>query len=152
MVSKNRDYRGAGDDPFANFRGSEFLGVDPILGILMRCMDKFQRIRSFANTGTLAVKSESFEDAVVDVINYMVLAAGMAQERTRPNETANMAYEMGVQIGIPGLFDIQEEARKIRDEIADDVPIAAPDEPLDANIAYLKSLPESQIPEEPPAT
>jgi hypothetical protein len=150
MVSKNRDYRGAGDDPFANFRGSEFLGVDPLLGILMRCMDKFQRIRSFATTGTLAVKSESFEDAVVDVINYMVLAAGMAKERTGPNENALMAYEMGVQIGIPGLFDIQEEATKLRDEACNDAAafsIAAASE-----AAYLKTLHESAIPEEPPAT
>jgi hypothetical protein len=120
MVAKNRDYRGAGDDPFANFRGSEFLGVDPILGILMRCMDKFQRIRSFATTGTLAVKSESFEDAVVDVINYMVLAAGMAKERE--------ALPHGCVVAEPMTLE----------------------EAMDRNVAYLKSLPESQIPKEPP--
>lgn len=131
MAAKNRDYRGAGDDPFANFRGSEFLGVDPILGILMRCMDKFQRIRSFATTGTLAVKSESFEDAVVDVINYMVLAAGMAEERSGHADAACLG-----------------KTATERQE----TPIVAPNQELAANVAYLKSLPESAVPEEPPAT
>lgn len=143
MVAKNRDYRGATQDPFANFRGSEFLGVDPILGILMRCMDKFQRIRSFATTGTLAVQAESFEDAVVDVINYMVLAAGMAEERVGAAASGHGPT-------------IDEAIAWLRDNVpcVDDAVILAPAPPteLDANVAYLKSLPESQIPEEPPAT
>ena len=86
MESKNRDYRGGTDDPFANFRGAQFLGIDPIVGIAMRMMDKLQRVRAFATTGTLAVKSESFEDAVVDLINYAVLMAGMAAERTEKGD------------------------------------------------------------------
>jgi hypothetical protein len=81
MESKNRDYRGATEDPFANFRGAQFLGIDPIVGIAMRMMDKLQRVRAFATTGTLAVKAESFEDAVLDLINYSILMAGMASER-----------------------------------------------------------------------
>lgn len=81
METKNRDYRGGTADPFANFRGSEFLGVDPIIGIAMRMMDKLQRIRAFAATGQLVVKSESVDDAILDLINYSILMAGMAEER-----------------------------------------------------------------------
>jgi hypothetical protein len=44
-------------------------------------MDKFQRIRAFVTTGTLAVKDESVQDAVRDVINYMILLAGLIDER-----------------------------------------------------------------------
>jgi hypothetical protein len=81
MEAKNRDYAGGTADVFANFRGALFLGIEPELGLLMRCMDKFQRIRAFVTTGTLAVKDESVQDAVRDVINYMILLAGLIDER-----------------------------------------------------------------------
>ncbi len=83
--AKNHDYTGGdegdeGDDPFANFRMSESLGVHPAIGILLRCGDKFQRIRAFANKGELKVKGESVEDAIIDVINYMILLGGLVRE------------------------------------------------------------------------
>lgn len=81
MEAKNRDYAGGGDDVFANFRGALFLGIQPEIGLLMRCMDKFQRIRAFVATGTLHVKNEPVADAIIDVINYMVLLAGLIEER-----------------------------------------------------------------------
>lgn len=85
LKEKNQDYSGGSGDPFANFRGSEFIGIKPELGILMRSMDKFKRIQAFVETGTLAVKSESVNDAIRDVINYMVLLQGLIQE-TQANE------------------------------------------------------------------
>jgi hypothetical protein len=81
MSAKNQDYAGGGADPFGNFRGSLFLGIEPELGLLMRCMDKFKRIEAFVNTGTLAVKNEPVDDAIRDVINYMVLLGGLIEER-----------------------------------------------------------------------
>lgn len=80
MKAKNADYSGGDDDPFANFRASEILGVHPIIGILMRSLDKFMRIKSFVRTGTLAVKNEPVDDAFGDVINYMILGLGMVME------------------------------------------------------------------------
>lgn len=47
MEAKNHDYAGGGADPFGNFRGALFLGIEPELGLLMRCMDKFKRIEAF---------------------------------------------------------------------------------------------------------
>lgn len=83
MEAKNRDYAGGGGDCFANFRGAEFIGVHPAKGILMRSMDKFKRIQAFIDTGTLAVKTESIDDAVQDVINYMILIKGMLAEDSK---------------------------------------------------------------------
>lgn len=80
MEAKNADYTGGSDDPFANFRASEVLGVPAELGILVRCIDKFQRIRSFAVKGELQVKGESVDDAIEDVINYMVLLKGVIKD------------------------------------------------------------------------
>jgi hypothetical protein len=83
MEAKNADYTGGneGDDPFANFRATEMLGIPAELGVLTRCLDKFQRIKSFVKNGTLQVKSESVEDAIQDVINYMILLQGIIRTR-----------------------------------------------------------------------
>ena len=73
MEKKNHDYSGASGDPFANFRGSEFLGVHPVIGMQLRQQDKMMRVRTFVNKGQLAVKNESVKDAILDQINYLVL-------------------------------------------------------------------------------
>lgn len=81
MEGKNQDYAAGTGDPFANFRATEVLGIKAEIGILMRCMDKFARIQSFVKNGTLAVKAESVMDAIEDTINYMVLLAGVIEDR-----------------------------------------------------------------------
>lgn len=80
MEAKNADYT-AGGGPFANFMAGEVLGVEAEIGILLRCLDKFQRIRSFVLKGELKVKEESVDDAIKDVINYMVLLSGVIENR-----------------------------------------------------------------------
>lgn len=81
MRDKNHDYRGGTEDPYANFRGATFLGVSPILGILLRMQDKIQRIKTFDEKGELKAHNESLKDAVIDVINYAVLIYGMANDK-----------------------------------------------------------------------
>ena len=81
MKAKNHDYSHS-SDPYGNFKASKVLGVHPIIGILMRCMDKFKRIETFVKNGELKVKGESVDDAFEDVINYMILAKGMVHEET----------------------------------------------------------------------
>ena len=75
MDKKNRDYAGRdGTEPFANFTRVESMGIcSTESGMLVRLTDKMSRLSSFAESGKLAVENESFEDTVVDVINYMVL-------------------------------------------------------------------------------
>ena len=94
MQTKNSDYTGGkkATDPFANFKSSTVLGVHPVLGLLMRVLDKIQRIRSFVNDSELQVPDESVEDAFNDIINYMILGKGLLME-----ERANVADEQGVQ-------------------------------------------------------
>ena len=83
MTRKNQDYAGGGD-PFSNFRASSVLGIDPVLALMVRCIDKFKRIESFVRKGELKVKEESVQDSILDVINYMVLLAGLLEERNDP--------------------------------------------------------------------
>lgn len=81
MQKKNADYTGGSTDPFANFRVSEVMGVPAETGILLRVMDKMQRIKSFIIKGELLVDNESAEDACDDIINYMILLKGMMRDK-----------------------------------------------------------------------
>jgi len=95
--TKNSDYS-HGDDPFANFRISEQIGIDPLAGLFIRMEDKNQRIRAFLNRGDLKVAGEGIEDAFRDLIGYSCLALGLIEERkleqTRPEQlTLPTQYE-----------------------------------------------------------
>lgn len=84
MDKKNRDYAGrGGTEPFANFTRVESMVIcSTELGMLVRITDKLSRLSSFAESGKLAVENESFEDTIVDVINYMVLFYAYLQDKT----------------------------------------------------------------------
>ena len=75
MKKKNHDYAGQkGDHPFANFERTETMGVCTTeQGFLVRVVDKVSRLSTFVSAGELKVDNESYEDAVLDIINYMIL-------------------------------------------------------------------------------
>ena len=85
MRTKNSDYTGGkgATDPFANFKSSVVIGIHPVHGLLMRVLDKIQRIRSFVNDKELQVPDESVEDACHDIINYAILAKAMLREERK---------------------------------------------------------------------
>jgi len=89
MRTKNSDYTGGrgSTDPFANFKSSTVIGIHPVHGLLMRVLDKIQRIRSFVNDKELQVPDESVEDACHDIVNYAILALGMLKEEREKNST-----------------------------------------------------------------
>jgi len=79
---KNSDYCGGEDDAFANFKVSEKLGLaDAEVGLLIRMVDKIQRVRSFLSKGKLEVQTESVQDAIRDIMGYSLLLLGMLEER-----------------------------------------------------------------------
>jgi hypothetical protein len=82
MSKKNNDYAGGeeGKDPFANFKMSSTIGIHPAIGLLLRMMDKVQRIRTFTLDGGLAVSDESVDDACDDIVNYAILCKGLLRE------------------------------------------------------------------------
>jgi hypothetical protein len=83
MRQKNNHYTGGktSQDPFANFNAASVLGIDPVQGLLLRVIDKIQRIRSFTNDKELKVANESVEDACDDIVNYAILAKAMLKEQ-----------------------------------------------------------------------
>ena len=83
MKKKNHDYAGKeGDQPFANFERNEAMGVcSTEQGFLVRVVDKVSRLSTFCSAGELKVDNESYEDAILDIINYMVLFSGYLKDK-----------------------------------------------------------------------
>ena len=88
MKQKNSDYTGGKNatDIFANFNSSIILDIHPVQGLLLRLIDKVQRIRSFTNDKQLQVSNESVDDACEDIINYAILAKAMLIEERKKIE------------------------------------------------------------------
>ena len=87
MEKKNSDYTGGKNatDIFANFNASKILDIHPVQGLLLRVIDKIQRIRSFTNDRELSVPNETVEDACDDIVNYAILAKAMLMEERKDN-------------------------------------------------------------------
>lgn len=85
MAKKNSDYTGGSQatDIFANFNSSKILNIHPVQGLLLRLIDKVQRIRSFTNDKKLSVPDESVDDACEDIVNYAILAKAMLIEERK---------------------------------------------------------------------
>ena len=75
--TKNDDYASK-DDFYANFRLVEDIGLPMWVGVLIRFLDKYSRLRGFVSryikTGKMEVKHESIEDTFKDGINYLAIA------------------------------------------------------------------------------
>lgn len=80
-IKKSHDY-GEPKDPLANIRnGAEIVGIEPWRGCVIRIADKMQRIRSYCREGKLA--NEGFEDALLDLASYAIIALVMFREGNR---------------------------------------------------------------------
>ena len=71
--AKNNDYA-TSDNPYKNLQGVERIGIEAWRGIVIRMMDKFERLENFCRGGELMVKSESIEDTLKDLAIYSTLA------------------------------------------------------------------------------
>ena len=95
MNLKNRDYAGGGgEEPFANFTRCEAMGIcETEAGFLVRVIDKVSRMSSFLRSGKMHVEDESFYDAIVDVINYMVLLGAYVKDKDSDLAIGNISPE-----------------------------------------------------------
>ena len=82
--AKNHDYATA-ENPYKNLEGVERIGIEAWRGIVIRLMDKFERVEQYCTNGELAIKSEGMEDTFKDIAVYSTLAMILfrkEQERT----------------------------------------------------------------------
>ena len=71
--AKNHDYATA-ENPYKNLEGVARIGIEPWRGIVIRLMDKFERVEQYCTNGELAIKSEGMEDTFKDIAVYSTLA------------------------------------------------------------------------------
>lgn len=91
---KNRDYAGDGDDPFANFRVVEKIGVCSVeQGFLTRMSDKFIRMVNLSDGRDPAVVDESLEDTILDLANYCALLAGYLRSKKLDQQEIDAGLE-----------------------------------------------------------
>ena len=83
MEDKNHDYAGAeGVDPFRNFKLCEEQGLcSTEIGILVRMTDKMSRLATFLQNEEFRVKDETFDDTVIDLINYAVILSAYRRQQ-----------------------------------------------------------------------
>lgn len=103
MDKKNRDYAGNdGKQPFANFTRVESMGIcSTEQGFLVRLTDKMSRLSSIIESGKTNVKDESFEDTMVDVINYIVLLSAYRQDKRILAQYGEITY-IDTLVNYPG--------------------------------------------------
>lgn len=93
MIAKNHDYAGDNpDDPMANFNLVEtMLGISAEMGLMVRILDKENRIANFLKTGIMKVADEKIDDTIDDAINYhRLLKFRIQQRRDSQEETTRM--------------------------------------------------------------
>jgi len=86
LEGKRKDYSGD-DDPYGNFRGSEFVGVEPWRSAVIRKMDKISRRKNIMeHDGKAYIGTEEFSDPYFDEINYTAIECGLAIEELQNYE------------------------------------------------------------------
>jgi hypothetical protein len=89
---KNHDY--SGDNPLANLKMSEEIGIPAWKSVIVRMMDKWSRIKNFVNQETMKTKEESFIDTLKDNAVYSLLAVILWEEQHKtPVENAFEIWE-----------------------------------------------------------
>jgi hypothetical protein len=95
---KQMDY-GSDEDPFANVRAVEEIGIEPWIGVVARMGDKWKRIQRFTRKRKL--HNESFEDALKDMAVYSVICLKLYREEaqsergTGPHRVSEGHYQEG---------------------------------------------------------
>ncbi len=111
MRAKSSDYAQI-NDPYANFRGSEYLGVNLKRGILIRIMDKISRINNLIDRE--AVVEESVENDCLDVMNYINIVLMKFQEEHKL--TVSERFEAECKRGIGGIIGEDIIGEKIKEK------------------------------------
>lgn len=84
LKAKNNDYTAGSDSAFANFDQAERLGIDPVIGVVIRFLDKVKRLETFVKTGALSVKQETVVDSLDDMEGYIKVIKAMLEGRQFP--------------------------------------------------------------------
>lgn len=91
--TKNAGYSGKNNpDPWANFRRSQRIGVNPLQSALVRMNDKYERLMNILEDPTNEQVGEGPTDTLLDLSSYALIALCLYEEqlisKTDLDETA----------------------------------------------------------------
>ena len=90
--AKNHDYA-TEENPYKNLEGVSRIGIEPWRGIVIRLMDKFERVEQYCTNGELAIKSEGMEDTFKDIAVYSTLAMILFRKSENLKELQGKEWE-----------------------------------------------------------
>ena len=105
--AKNHDYA-TEENPYKNLEGVERIGIEAWRGIVIRLMDKFERVQQYCVNGELAIKSEGLEDTFKDIAVYSTLA--MILFRKDQAESYDVDRDGGLGISLTARLDQMKES------------------------------------------
>ena len=80
-INKNAGYSGKDNpDPYANFRLSEWFGVTPSRGVMVRMSDKFKRLSNLAKDPNNDKVGENMKDTLLDMAVYCLILICLLEE------------------------------------------------------------------------
>ena len=86
--AKNHDYA-TQENPYKNLEKVLSIGIEPWRGIVIRLMDKFERVEQYCTNGELAIKSEGMEDTFKDIAVYSTLAMILFRKKQEKDQQQN---------------------------------------------------------------
>jgi len=99
LRKKNADYSGGSEDALANFKLCQTAGLaEAETGILIRMMDKIQRVKSFVSKGSLQVEDETAKDAARDLIGYSICLLALLEDRQTEKHSAIITVPSGAKL------------------------------------------------------
>ena len=119
--AKNHDYATA-ENPYKNLEGVSRIGIEPWRGIVIRLMDKFERVQQYCVNGELKIKSEGLEDTFKDIAVYSTLAMILF----RKDQEAKYSTE----IAMNDLREASEKQQETKSLFAPHVPLNIDDDCL----------------------
>ena len=105
--AKNHDYATA-ENPYKNLEKVLSIGIEPWRGIVIRLMDKFERVEQYCTNGELAIKSEGMEDTFKDIAVYSTLAMILFRKSEQLKELQGKEWELP-ELPDPPKWDLPPE-------------------------------------------
>ena len=107
--AKNHDYATA-ENPYKNLEGVERIGIEAWRGIVIRLMDKFERVEQYCTNGELAIKSEGMEDTFKDIAVYSTLAMILFRKEQKQVESYDVDRDGGLGISLTARLNQMKES------------------------------------------
>lgn len=75
---KAQDY--SGDTPLKDIKEVSDLGIEPWIGVVVRMIHKFGRLKQLTKSGKVECKDETIRDTLMDIAGYSLITIMLLEE------------------------------------------------------------------------